>query len=66
METKKKTVYVCSECGSADITIKMFVNPNNTTVQTEYLIDCGDDECWCDNCEEYCGIDEVEVIDEVN
>lgn len=44
---KQKSLYFCSVCGSDDIEIKMWVNPN-----TNELVDDIDTNCWCHNCEE--------------
>lgn len=53
-----KIVYVCSNCGSEDIRLKAWVDPNN---DNKYIDDADDGECWCDNCEEYTDIDTKEI-----
>lgn len=41
--------YVCKKCGSVDITIRKWVNPNTNYIST---VKCDDsDECWCDDCQ---------------
>ena len=42
--------YVCSKCGSANIQIQMWVNPNTQ----EVMNDVNDEsECWCEDCLNY-------------
>lgn len=43
--------YKCNICGSADIQIKAYINPNNK----EYIedLDIFSNECWCTNCKEW-------------
>ena len=53
----KKTVYKCAECGSTDIEFRRWYNPNTG----ELGVDCEDEECWCKQCEEHCGIECEEV-----
>lgn len=44
------TLY-CSECGSSDVEMQMWVNPNNDSISGDYS-DCKDeDNCWCCECE---------------
>ena len=44
------TKYVCTDCGNANIQIRMWVNIN-----TNEIIDDVDDknECWCNQCENH-------------
>lgn len=43
-----ETLY-CAYCGSDNIEIRMWVNPNTNEIGN----DCGEDECWCNNCEDH-------------
>lgn len=50
-----KTIYVCTECGSADITQDATWHYNDReNIQ-------GFDDLWCANCEQECHTNEVEV-----
>lgn len=40
--------YICKKCGSTDITIRKWVNPNTNYISSDNI----DNECWCDDCEE--------------
>lgn len=42
-----KYIYMCKECGSTDIQILMWVNPNTD----EIVDDNGEDTCWCEKCQ---------------
>lgn len=39
--------FVCNECGGRNIQIRGWVDPNTN----EYISDCDDDECWCEDCD---------------
>lgn len=41
--------WCCKECGSENIQIRMWVNPNTSDI----IGDCEDKECWCENCKEH-------------
>lgn len=45
--------YVCRECGSEDIQVKMWANPN--TNEIDELCDDEFPECWCNQCQEITG-----------
>lgn len=47
METK----FVCSRCGSMDIQIRQWVNPN-TDEHHDWCDDDKNEECWCEDCQE--------------
>lgn len=51
--------YICKKCGSTDITIRKWVNPNTNYISSDDI----DNECWCDDCEE---ITEYLYIEERN
>ena len=55
----KKMVYKCAECGSTDIEFRRWYNPNTGALG----VDCEDEDCWCNHCEDHCPIEceEVEV-----
>ena len=42
----KKYVYKCRECGSENIQILAWINPNTD----EIIDDNGDSMCWCESC----------------
>ena len=47
--------YVCSECGSENIQVKMWVNPNADPLfndEPQEWVDDDDCECWCQDCQE--------------
>lgn len=46
------TLY-CSECGSNDVEIKMWVNPNTDEIGDECNTSLEEEDCWCKNCEEH-------------
>jgi hypothetical protein len=46
-ENEIQSLWVCSNCGSKNIEIKKWVNPNTNEVGT----DCEDEYCWCPDCE---------------
>lgn len=43
------TKYVCKHCGSDDIQVRQWVNPN-TLKPFEWCEDANYKECWCENC----------------
>ena len=43
------SVLYCEECGSTDVEMRMWVNPNTEEIDG----DCDDDDCWCCNCQEH-------------
>ena len=52
METKdKKPIMICSECGSDNIHLQMWVNPNTKQIFDDAELDLG--ECWCEVCESH-------------
>ena len=48
-EKKIMSKWCCKECGSENIQIRMWVNPNTSDI----IGDCEDKECWCENCKEH-------------
>lgn len=42
--------YVCAECGSDDIQIRQWVNPN-TLEMYEWCDDENYQDCWCEHCQ---------------
>ena len=49
---EKKYVYKCQECGSENIQVKMWVNPNTNEVVDD---ECAEELCWCEECEAHQG-----------
>lgn len=47
------TLY-CADCGSSEVEMKMWVDPNTNSIVST---DCSDppeiEDCWCNSCEEY-------------
>ena len=41
--------YVCKTCGSSDILVQMWVDPN--TLEIDSWVADGDEQCYCYNCE---------------
>lgn len=51
---EKKTIYVCDKCGSTNVQIMVWANPN-----TDKIIDdvTGINEnMWCEDCEDHVGL----------
>lgn len=44
-------IYVCKECGSANIEVKAWVNPNTREITEVDPCMNIDNECYCNNCE---------------
>lgn len=42
------TIYKCKECGSTDIRMLFWCNPNTMTI--EYMFTDKHKECFCSNC----------------
>lgn len=42
--------YCCSVCGSTNIQLQAWIDPNNNN---KYIEGTEDDECWCENCQEH-------------
>ena len=59
----KKTKLVCKECGSSNIEVKAWINPN-----TDKVLDSVSDEDikdnWCNECSENVMFEKIEVEDE--
>ena len=48
--------FVCKHCGSDDVEIRVWMNPNTGQCGT----DCEDNgECYCNNCNDYSKLDLV-------
>ena len=53
MENKDLNMLYCANCGSSDVEMTMWVNPN-TGERGCYIPDrLEDGTCWCKNCKEY-------------
>ena len=53
MEKKDLNMLYCANCGSSDVEMTMWVNPN-TDERGCYIPDrLEDGTCWCKNCKEY-------------
>ena len=54
----KKLKYSCPECGSENVQIKYWVNPN-----TNSIIDTAEDEeGWCEQCEQHLSLN-IEYVE---
>ena len=42
------TIYKCKECGSTEIKMKFWCNPNTMTI--DFIDTDKDKECFCSNC----------------
>tara|TARA_R110002110_G_scaffold152784_1_gene345726 strand:- start:119 stop:331 length:213 start_codon:yes stop_codon:yes gene_type:complete len=49
-----REVYMCVECGSEDIQVAMWVNPNTGESDDWYGSGSSAETQWCHNCEEHC------------
>lgn len=56
-EGKTKHVWICPNCGSDNVELKRWHNPNTNKIG----VDCEDDEGWCGDCEEHCDLSYVEL-----
>jgi hypothetical protein len=58
----KKSHFKCTECGSKNVQMTAWVNPNNNNEFIDYTTDCTEtDDCWCDDCGENVELEYVEV-----
>lgn len=55
-EGKTKHVWICPNCGSDNVEVKHWYNPNYHKIG----VGCGD-EGWCCDCEEHCDLSDVEL-----
>ena len=53
-----KYIFRCKECGSTDIQIPAWINPNTDEIIDD---DVSDGMCWCEKCEEHQRYECVEV-----
>ena len=60
INTMKKVIKVCGTCGSQNIAADAFARWNATLQQWEVSAIMDDGHC-CDDCEEYCSIEEREI-----
>lgn len=51
--------YVCKECGSENIQVKAWIDPRTNEIID--WVDGGENECWCEDCQE---IREYEIIND--
>lgn len=50
--------FVCKNCGSENVEIKAWVNPNtNECNQTHFIDEVEDEDTWCTDCETHGGIE---------
>lgn len=52
-----KYIFRCTECGSTNVQIKCWVNPNTD----EIIDDCEEKECWCEKCEAHQRYECIEI-----
>jgi len=61
--------YYCDKCGSTQVEVKMYVNPNTLEVEDNPEFE-SDEPCWCYNCQDNTHItndpDELKSWDELN
>lgn len=50
----------CKECGSTDIEVQAWVNPNKDWTENPQLDFSEVEECYCHKCNKKCGIQIVE------
>ena len=51
--------YVCTRCGSDDVEIRVWWNPNTHEVGSS----CDDNDAWCDACQNHCRLEETDILD---
>jgi len=44
--------WTCSKCGSNDVEVKLWINPNNSQINDD--IELVAEELWCNQCDEQC------------
>lgn len=54
-----KYIFKCTECGSTNVQIKCWVNPNTG----EVIDECDNPmrECWCEDCKEHIVYECIEI-----
>jgi hypothetical protein len=58
----KRSYLRCSECGSKNVQMKAWVNPNKSNEFIDYTSDHDEaDDCWCEDCMENLELEFVEV-----
>ena len=55
---EKMSLFVCGYCGSCDVCVKLWYNPNSSKIVN---IDAPeqDDDAWCVNCQDYCRVERI-------
>ena len=53
MIDKDFSVLYCEECGSTDVEMKMWVNPNTEEIAGDCSSPKEEEDCWCKMCEEH-------------
>ena len=59
----EKGLYVCSNCGSSDVNVRVWINPNALAVNTDDALEgvkFDASNCWCKDCEQHYVVEEVE------
>lgn len=51
MKKSLDTLY-CADCGSSDVEMKTWVNPNTDEIGDDCSDRTEEEDCWCKNCEE--------------
>jgi hypothetical protein len=57
---KTKELYICTHCFSDNVELKMWVNANTKELTTEVETD-GDDDCWCNDCQQHGILNKIEI-----
>lgn len=53
MIDKDFSVLYCEECGSTDVEMKMWVNPNTEEIGGDCSSRKEEEDCWCKECEDH-------------
>ena len=59
-----KTQYCCSNCGSTNVEVRCWINPNELEEVDFSTLETGfEEDYWCNDCEEHYFIEEKEVFE---
>lgn len=47
------TKLYCAECGSGEVEVRMWVNPNTDEIGGDCNSPLEEEDCWCKNCEDH-------------
>lgn len=53
MESKDLDTLHCADCGSSDVEMTMWVNPNTEKISCQTSDRFEEEDCWCNNCSQH-------------